>query len=271
MQNAQGEQRPLENAELPSTVFATMPWIGTTPKYTFVPTSAIVSSLAEVGLMPYLATVTKTRIDSKQGLTKHLLRFRQVNSPMLPGGIYPEVVIVNSHDTGSCFSASLGLFRLICKNGMVADYGNFESYRGRHVGITLEAIMLGVNRVVNQFPRLADTVQKMQTVTLNENARMSFAHRASTLRWNESKAPLDATMLLNTRRQEDEEPTLWNVFNTVQENMLQGQCVRTVGPGRGWRRHIISTRSTRAIQSIDTQMELNKGLWNLAAEYAGLV
>ena len=268
MLNNQGEQRPLENTELPASVYAVAPWQGVTSKYSFVPTSHIVSALGEVGLRPYLAKASRTRIESKQGLTKHLLRFRQDNSPMLPGGIYPEVVIVNSHDTGSSFQASLGLFRLICKNGMVADYGNFASYRGRHVGITLEAIMLGVNRVVNQFPRLAETVQKMQTVTLNQDARTSFARLASSLRWNVDKAPLEASMLLMTRRYEDEEPTLWNVFNTVQENMLQGQRIRTFGPSfRGYR---MRTTSTRAIRSIDAEMDINAGLWKLAQTYVGV-
>jgi hypothetical protein len=258
--------QPLTDEQLPSTVFAPHAWQGVSSKYAYVNTGDVVHALAEVGLRPYLAKVSRTRIESKRGYTKHMLRFRQDNAVALPGGIFPEVVIINSHDTGSSFRASLGLYRLICKNGMVAQYGVADAYRGIHLALSIEHVLEGVKRITEQFPRLAETVHGMQAKTLGHAQREAFAKASALLRWNADAMPFDATMLLATRREEDVEPTIWNVFNTVQENLLQGQRIRTYGPSfTGYRR---VTRSTRAVGSIDVDMKLNAGLWEIASQFA---
>lgn len=262
-----GEQRPLLDSELPSSVFAERPWEGVSSKYNFVSTGEVVRALATVGVRPYLAKSSRTRIDSKRGYTKHMLRFRQDGAVPLAGEVYPELVIVNSHDTGSSFRVDLGLYRLICKNGLVSNYGIADSFRGRHVGIVIEDILAGVDRITKEFPRLADTVQRMQTKSLTEYQRECFAREAAILRWERDKVPFESSMLLVTRRYDDEAPTVWNVFNTIQENLLTGQRVRTFGPSfRGYRTRTVSTR---AVGSIDVDMKLNSGLWKLATEYAG--
>lgn len=262
-----GEQRPLSNSELPSSVFAERAWTGVSSKYAFVSTGDVVNALAREGIRPYLAKASHTRIESKYGYTKHLLRFRQDGSAALDGGVYPEIVVVNSHDRGSSFHVDLGLYRLICKNGLVAQYGNYAGYRGRHVALSIEGVLKGVKSVVSQFPRLTDTVHKMQASEMNQWQRERFAQQAALLRWDINHLPLDPTLLLSTRRYEDGKPTLWNVYNTIQENLLTGQRVRSYGPSqRGFR---VRHQATRAVGSIDVDMKINKGLWAIASEFAG--
>ena len=59
------------------------------------------------------------------------------------------------------------------------------------------------------------------------------------------------------RRTEDQSPTLWNLFNEVQENMLQGVRYR-------YRRG----QSIRSLKSIDARVKINKGLWALTEAFA---
>jgi hypothetical protein len=241
-------------------VFAEHAWQGVSDRYAFVNTGDVVHALAEVGLRPYLAKVSSVRLESKIGYSKHMIRFRHENAVALPGDIFPEVVIINSHDTGSSFRADLGLYRLICRNGMVANYGSMAAYRGIHVALSIEAVMAGVQRIIGLFPRVAEDVHKMQTTQLGFAQREAFANAALALRWNTDKAPLEATQLLATRREEDMAPSVWNVYNTVQENLLTGQSYRHA---TSWRR-----RHTREVKSIDVDMQLNSGLWEIASQFA---
>ena len=257
------QTKPMTDAELPTTCFAAHAWQGVSKKYSFVNTGDVVHAMAEIGLKPYLCKVSRTRLEEKRGYTKHMLRFRQEGALPLAGGVFPEVVIVNSHDTGSSFRAELGLYRLICKNGMVAQFANWGEYRGIHTGLSIENVLAGVQTIVKQFPILDAAVRSMQNQHMNESQRENFAQAAALLRWDTEKMPFAPNMLLATRREEDVEPTVWNVFNTVQENLLQGQYARSYSQGyRTVRRH------TRAVGSIDVDLQLNRGLWSLAAAYA---
>jgi len=268
MMNPTKQPQPMTAEQLPASVYATEPWQGVGHTYKFLPTIEVVRALGDNGIHPYLAKATKTRIDGKRGYTKHMLRFRAENAVAMPGEVFPEIVLTNAHDTASSFRIDLGLFRLVCMNGLVTSYGMASRYRVRHVGSTVEDVLENVRLAMGEFPRLGDTVLNMQAKLLNEQARQSFAHAASLLRWDSDKAPFEASLLLITRRPEDEEPTLWNVYNTVQENLLTGQRIRTFGPSfRGYRTR---TQTTREVQSIDKSMDLNNGLWKLANEYAEL-
>jgi len=57
-------------------VFAEMPWAGTSAKYRFFPTVHVVEGLMQQGFLPVRAQQSRTRIEGKGDFTKHLLRFR---------------------------------------------------------------------------------------------------------------------------------------------------------------------------------------------------
>ena len=59
------------------------------------------------------------------------------------------------------------------------------------------------------------------------------------------------------RRVEDQDPTLWNTFNVVQENLVKGG-LRVVNPETSRRSR------TRGVTSISENAKLNKALWVLA-------
>lgn len=256
--------QPLNNSQLPLSVHAGQPGPGVSSKYAFLPTIDVVDALRSEGIEPYLAKSSHSRIDGKQGYTKHMLRFRDLaNSHSIVGDVFPEVVLTNSHDRASSFYVDLGLYRLICKNGLVVSHGHFSSYRVRHVATTVGDVLTAVKGIIDQFPQVAETVQRMQSIQLTAAQRENMAALAVGLRWDADKAPFHPSRLLETRRIEDSSTDLWTTYNVIQENLMTGQQGRRRGYWITER-----NRGSREVKSIDTEMTVNRGLWDLAVAHA---
>ena len=101
--------RPLETGELrgfaPS-IFAELPHSGTSSRYSFLPTSSILSGMADEGWLPVAAQEQLVRDQSRDGFQKHMLRFAHRDDLQKPGGERAEIVIVNSHDRSSAYQLS---------------------------------------------------------------------------------------------------------------------------------------------------------------------
>jgi uncharacterized protein DUF932 len=259
---------PLSMSQLPSSVFAERAWHGVSNKYSFLPTYDVVTALGNVGFHPYLAKQSHSRFEDKRDYTKHLVRFRNegdISRPMV-GNVIPEIVLVNSHDRASSFSLELGLYRLICKNGLVVSSGILGRERVRHVSATIADVMLSASRIVAQFPKVSSLVERMQATQLSMSARENMAAMAMGLRWDADKVPFESSRLLSTRRDEDHGMDLWTTYNVIQENLLRGQSARAWGRFK----HQGETRIPRTsseVKAIDTEMTLNRGLWEIASSH----
>jgi hypothetical protein len=257
----------LQLNQLPASVHAEHAWAGVSDKYSFLSTAHVVEALGSKGIHPYTCKESYPRIEGKRGFTKHMLRFRPANVPKIVGGVHPEVVITNAHDTASSFAIELGLFRLVCSNGMVVSAGAFESFRVRHVGATIDSVLEATYRIIDQFPQVESTVQRFQSIQLTDPQREAMAQLAMGLRWDADKVPFESARLLATRRTEDQGKDLWSTYNVIQENLLKGQSMRY----RGRFYHDGASRnprSSREVKSIDSDLTLNRGLWAIAEQYA---
>ena len=205
-------------------------------KYSFLPAIQVVDALAKEGLTPYQAKQSYTRIEGKAGFTKHSLRVRLPQSEMqnrFIGMVTPEIVLTNSHDRGSSFIVELGLFRLVCLNGMVVSSGNLENFRVRHVGSTVEDILNVTAKLVAQFPLLASQVDTFQSIQLTDERRQHLAELAMGLRYDADKVPFPAARLLAIRREADRGASLWNTFNVIQENLIKRSEEHTSNSSHG--------------------------------------
>src|ERR1039457_5289168 len=119
-----------------SSVFADQAWQETSPSYRFLPTISVVNALRDSGYNVVKATQSACRIEGKGEFTKHMLRLRHSShmNPLNIGDEVPEIVLVNSHDRTSAFKLMLGIFRLVCSNGMVVASEKIESLSVRHTG-----------------------------------------------------------------------------------------------------------------------------------------
>src|SRR5712691_6787813 len=100
-------------------VFAERPWDTVSEKCRFFPTVHVVEGLMAQGLLPVRAQQSRSRIPGKGDYTKHLLRFRQASLlDSARESTVPEIVLINSHDGTSAYTLSLGLYRVLCTNGL---------------------------------------------------------------------------------------------------------------------------------------------------------
>ena len=260
-------------------VFATEAWEGVSDKYEFIPTIGIVDALRSEGFFPVKVQQSLCRIPGKRDFTKHLIRFRReadmTNLPRVVNGnahhfyakdeqpIIPEVVLTNSHDRSGSFVLDAGLFRQLCSNGLIVSAGSFGSIRTRHVASNAaDNVIEGVYSVVEEFPHVLEQVNVWQQKVLNERQQLAFAAAACELRWGDT-APVRPEQLLQIRRAGDRPNDVFTTMNRIQENIIKGG-VR----GRGKTNKRLTTR---AVNSVNEDVRLNKALWRLTEELAKAV
>lgn len=231
-------------------------------RYAVIPTINIVESLRNEGFFPVFASESRARSDDKKGFTKHMLRFRQSGNPHAVGDVFPEVVMVNSHDGTSSYQLSAGLFRQVCSNGMVVSDGNIDMVRVRHSGNVIDNVIEGTYRIINEAPKALEHMDVMRSVELSTEEQIILARAAATLRWDDG-FKVSEPSLLQPRRRDDQGCDLWRTFNVLQEKVIKGGVVVENTETRNRQR-------AREIKSVGESVKLNKALWTLAEEMARL-
>ena len=206
---------------------------GTSAKYKHISTIKVVEGLMKEGFMPVKATQNRTRITEKSPFTKHMLRFRHIDSVPTVGGLFPELVLVNSHDGLSSYRLMAGLYRLICSNGLVAG-DTFKQVRVRHQGDVVGNVIDGTYEVMKEGKLLLEHAEQMSSVELTYPEKQIFAEVVHQLRFDGdnslTKEAIKPEQFLKPRRyQENGKNDLFTVFNVVQENTIKGGL-------RGWAR-----------------------------------
>jgi len=249
-------------------VNAVAPKPGVSDKYQFVSTTECLKTFQDKGWIPVSVSEKRANKVENYGFQKHLIRLRK-NDTLRSGGfnneVIPEIVLINSHDTGAAFHIMAGMFRMVCANGLIVADNLFGSQRVVHVGYAKEKVECAIDVVEKQFSIIAERIKEYQNILVNSYDETNFATEACLLRWKEGKAP-NPSALLATHRVEDKTPTLWNLFNKVQENMLRGMSRRQVAYATGgWSRNSHAIRGT---QNIDLTVKINKELWSMTEAFA---
>jgi|WetSurMetagenome_2_1015567.scaffolds.fasta_scaffold447783_1 hypothetical protein len=258
----------LENVRsIAPSVFAEHPWEGVSSRYAFIPTVKIVQSLLSEGWDITKAEQQKTRIEGKGNFTRHLLRFRRPGNDFAVEGLYPEIILINSHDRGSAFQMHAGFFRLVCFNGMIVADLTFGKISIRHSGNVIDDVRRGADEIAGSLPKMLESVKEMQAIELTPDERGVFAMAAKALKYDENDT-IKPSEILRARRTGDEKNDLWTTMNVIQENLTKGG-VRYLKPAhRNENGNYIpsSRRRTMAIKSIQEDIRINKALWLLAEE-----
>ena len=235
----------------------------TSDRYSFIPTSRVLSVLESEGFTPTRIMEAGTRKPENRGFQKHIVRLRQTGLSVSVGGDeFPEIVLINSHLGSSAFELRLGVFRLVCSNGLVTG-DTFASYKIRHVGYTDEAVRQSLESIINITPTVMSKVSDFKQIELNRDESMAYAESVAEL-LNESSesAVLNPATLIRAWRQADKAPTLWNTYNVAQEKVMKGDYqVVTASAQR---------RKAKVVKSVDRNIALNKALWSLTEKMAEL-
>ena len=236
--------------------------LGITDKYVHVPTEKVIEDIIELGWTPINAYRVASR-GKRTGTGRHMVKF--VNYDFMEKGKteYPELLLTNSHDGTTSFKLDVGIFRMICSNGMVVKSQDFGSMKIRHYGYDFETIKGAVNDLVEQIPDYLKQVEEMKEQKLERKQMLEFARQAAMLRMtkvNESAIDevVDVDDLLFATREEDEGNGLWEVFNRLQEKVVNGKFKYAFGK---------KERKARPVKGFKSQVKLNQDLWELASSY----
>jgi hypothetical protein len=227
-----------------------------------------VRGLEGEGFVPVWATQCRTRKEGKRLFTKHMMRFRHVDAVANNDGLFPELVLINSHDGLSSYRLMAGVYRMVCANGLIAG-DTFNEVKVRHKGDIIGNVIEGTYEVMKDARTLLDHARSMSEIQLDSQERMIFAEAAHQLKFDgeEQGKAITAEKFLRPRRyQEADKSDLFTTFNIVQENVIKGGL-------SGWGRDANNRhrRTTmREVKSIDSSTALNKALWTLAEKMAEL-
>jgi hypothetical protein len=225
---------------------------------TFIPTAQVLSGLMSAGFLPVEARQANARRGSPLH-ARHVVRLRPRFETVRLRDSVAEIVFLNSHDGTSAYQLRMGLFRVVCTNGLIVSRGAFPAYCVSHRGNIVDEVIAGALEVAERFESLAAQVERMEQRRLLKDEQLTLAERALALRFPEAaQSGMPPSQLLTCRRVEDVGDDLWRVYNRCQENLLRGGLSRRSAMGRLTR--------TRAIRSIRRDVELNGSLWDLATE-----
>ena len=242
-------------------------------RYSFIPTIQVAQAIMDKGWLPVRAQENRTRLDTRHGFQKHMIRFRPTANDLAVGDVFPELVLTNAHDGTSAFKLLMGLFRLACSNGMVVNESTFGSHSIRHVGYTNQAVWEAVDHATDTIPQITDKVKEFKAITLTPDEQGVFAQSALDIKYKEddqTKRNFYPPALLSARRYSDQGDNLWMVYNRVQENMLKGSRYEYKNVRNRWGREYSKSRKVRGVQNITEDIRLNKALWTLTEEMAKL-
>ncbi len=171
---------------------------------------------------------------------------------------FPQILLTNSHDGKSSFTFRVGLFRLVCENGLVVATKEFENLRISHMGYKFEELQTLINGVLEKLPLTIDTMNRLTKTKLSQSKAEDFAQRAAGIRFGK-EIKFDINDLLKPTRPQDEGNDLWSVFNVVQEKLVQGGFHYNNGN---------KNRKARKVKNFHQDLKINQELYELALEYA---
>ena len=247
-------------------VFAEQAHVSRSNRYSYIPTSRVVTALRDEGFFPVKVTCSNVRDVSKRGFEKHMLRFRRTDAQLAVGDVFPEVVLVNSHDGSTSYNIMAGLFRLACSNGLVVPCSDAtQEVSVRHTGRNIvDDVIEGSYRVLAESTAAIETSKQWGLIELNPHEQQALAVGAHHVRFADShgeiNTPIKPEQFLSARRYDDRKNDLWTVFNRVQENAIKGGLRGVVTDTNGRRRRT----STKEVKGIDGNVSINKALWKMA-------
>ena len=235
--------------------------LGITDRYVHVPTTQVIEDIQKLGWNPIEALQVNAR--KRKGYQRHMIKF--VNPDFIVEGSdeYPELLLSNSHDGTTSFTLDVGIFRLICSNGMVIKSQDFGSMKIRHYGYDFSTIKDAVNDLMEKIPGYLQQVEDMKQHKLEKEQMLEFARKAAMLRFAKSNEEsidkiVDLSDFLESTRKEDDGDGLWEVFNRIQEKVVNGKFQYAFGK---------KERKARPVKGFKQQVKLNQDLWELASSY----
>ena len=238
-------------------------------KYLFVNTETIIDDLEKLGWLPVQAAQRKSQKSEGTIFSKHMIAFQNPNIKITSSDgddAYPRILLTNSHDGMQSFKFSVGIFRLVCSNGLVVADEQFSNFNIKHKGYTFAELRSVVKQAVEDLPNRVQVMNDMKNRVLTQEEKNKLALDAMMVRAgitpNSEKAAKfnydEETIqdILDPKRDADIGNDLWRVFNVVQEKITQGEFHAALKGAK--------VRKVRKIKSFEKDIKVNQELFKLA-------
>ena len=232
-------------------------------KYLFVNTETIIDDLDKLGWKPVQAAQRKARKKEGTIFSKHMVAFQNPDIQITSedgDNAYPRILLTNSHDGMQAFKFSVGIFRLVCSNGLVVADEQFSDFKIKHKGYSFDELRNVVRQAVEDLPNKVKIMNDMKNRILTEDEKRKMALDAMLIRAGVKELQYDEetiTDILDPKREEDKGDDLWRVFNVIQEKITQGDFHAALTGAK--------VRKVRKIKSFEKDMKVNKELFKLAS------
>ena len=238
-------------------------------KYLFVNTETIIDDLEKLGWLPVQAAQRKARKKEGTIFSKHMVAFQNPDIKITSkdgDDAFPRILLTNSHDGMQAFKFSVGIFRLVCSNGLVVADEQFSDFKIKHKGYSFGELRNVVKQAVEDLPNRVQVMNDMRDRTLTQTEKEKLAIDAMLIRAGikpnseeAAKFNYDAETIediLEPKRDADKGDDLWKVFNVIQEKITQGEFHAALKGAK--------VRKVRKIKSFEKDMKVNKELFKLA-------
>jgi hypothetical protein len=264
MQKLQALTQDQIQAKAPQ-VYTQAPFDGVSKNYTFLPTYQIVEDMEKLGWLVSDAKTMKSKTEVQKKYGKHMVTFFNPDIFIKDenGDIeaYPQVLIINNHRSWGKFRFEIGVFRLVCSNGLVLKEKDLGSFSLRHIGYSFEELKRLVDQAIEALPKVVERINTFTDKLMTPEEMRSFAEKALQVRFGEEKL-VDASevdQILYATRTEDQGNNLWAVLNRVQEHLVHGGFFSINSDKK--------ERKVKAIKNMQADLSLNQKLWEKAVEF----
>lgn len=242
---------------------ATSPAPITSSKYQFVNTMDFVHQANDLGWIVEAAGQRIAKDPDAAQYGRHMLKLYHPDHKM-DNGDYFQLIISNAHNRMARFRADLGIFRLICTNGMIIKLNEQLSISETHRNTNPEVMLKAVHKAIEGVNSFAPNINAMQHRDMTADERFEFARQALTTRHedDEVKGLPKAAILdfLKPVRSADNGDNLWVTYNVAQEKLISGQYMMH-------NRDKTKLRKQQTITSAEVDYKVNTELSDIALSW----
>lgn len=243
---------------------------GVSERYTLASTETLIDDMAKLG---WGVTDCKQQRANKRSNVRsfHMVSFQNPDVYIEGEGgkieAYPRVIITNSHDGFHSFKFMIGLYRLVCSNGLIIATQEFANVSIRHINYEFEELRRIVAQAIEATRKNVEVMNAMQETELTDAQKVEFATKAVAIRKgvkDGEKMPKltdkEVEEILEPVRDEDKGNDLWSVYNVLQEKVMKGDF-------HFGKTKLGKNRKARPITGAAKDIEVNQKLFETASSY----
>lgn len=234
-------------------------------RYSPITTLQVLDTFLERGFTVDRVHKTNATKEENKGYEKHEIVLNTPTDRLRIDGLRPKLHLRNSYNAQQALQFFLGVYRVVCSNGLVVGKGIFHE-RIIHAGNTDYKVTKALERSTNAYDLVAKNINEWTSFQLDDNQTGSLALRLLQLRLPKSddktKYYFNARSIdlaTRVRRLEDGSNDLFTVFNRIQEKIIQR-------PSLNYIREEVETgiKQERAIRVLNgfQASQLNAQLWD---------